>query len=282
MSYRYASREMGKSFISEPGTVWASIITLALSLLVFNSFLVVTLSLKKIAEEFKGKMETEVYLRDDLKKEDVSSLYKTLGSKIEIEEVVFRSKDEALEEAKRFFKAELLEGLETNPLPASFSIKFKEPYKAFAEMEKLSLEIKKLQGVEDVEYGRDWAKEIDRVILAFLIVDIFFGLLIGGLVMMIVAGNVRNMISSKRESIQVIKLLGADRAFITRPFFLQGLVQGGLSGITSLLLLYLVYRVFISNFFKIGFLSFDLALSIVLCAMLLGGVGSLLAIRRHI
>jgi cell division transport system permease protein len=98
---------------------------------------------------------------------------------------------------------------------------------------------------------------------------------------MIVAGNTGNMINLKKESIEVSKLLGADAAFITRPFFLQGLIYGALAGIISLLLLYLVCQVFSSNFFRIGFLPINLALIIILATALLGGVGSLISVRSH-
>jgi cell division transport system permease protein len=282
LSYRYSFREMGLSFLRQPITFLGSVVTLALSLLVFNTFLLVTLSLKNVAEEFKSKMEIEVYLRDDLKKEEISTFYNKLMGMPEIEEVTFKSKDEALKEMKKFFKPELLEGLETNPLPASFLIKLKKPYQGFADMEKVSSKIKGFGGVEDVEYGGEWVKKIDQAIFVFLLIDIFFGLLIAILVMMIVAGNVRNMISSRAEAISTIKLLGGNRAFISRPFFLQGLIEGGLAGIISLGLFYLVYRIFISNLFRVEFLPLDLALSIVLSAILLGGVGSLLALSRHI
>lgn len=282
MSYRYAFKEVGLSFLREPANILGSVVTLALSLLVFNSFLLITLSLKGITDEFRGKMGMEVYLKDDVRSEKISLLFNKLNTIVEIEEVTFKSKDEALEEMKRFFDQELLEGLEVNPLPASFLIKLKEPYRIFVEMEKLSPQIEKLEGVEGVEYGREWSQKIDEAIFAFMMVDIFFGLLIAGLVIMIVAGNIRNMINSKKESIQIIKLLGADAAFVSRPFFLQGLIQGGLAGIVSLSLLYLVYLVFAFNFFKIGFLSFNLALFIILSTLLLGGMGSLLAIRKHI
>lgn len=282
MSYRYAFREVGLNFLREPTGVLSSVITLALSLLIFNSFLLITLNLKSIADDFKGKMEMEVYLKDGIKKEEISSFHNKLKDIPEIEEVIFKSKHEALEEMKKFFKPELLEGLETNPLPASFLIKLKKPYKSFAEMEKLSLQIKEFKRVEDVQYGEEWVKRMDEAIFVFLMVDILFGLLIAGLVMMIVAGNIRNMINSKRQSIQIIKLLGADAAFISRPFFLQGLIQGGLAGIVSLLLFYLVYLIFVSNFFEIEFLSFNLVLWIILFTLLLGGVGSLLSVRKYI
>ena len=282
MSYRYAFREVGLNFLREPTGVLSSVITLALSLLIFNSFLLITLNLKSIADDFKGKMEMEVYLKDGIKKEEISSFHNKLKDIPEIEEVIFKSKHEALEEMKKFFKPELLEGLETNPLPASFLIKLKKPYKSFAEMEKLSLQIKEFKRVEDVQYGEEWVKRMDEAIFVFLMVDILFGLLIAGLVMMIVAGNIRNMINSKRQSIQIIKLLGADAAFISRPFFLQGLIQGGLAGIVSVLLFYLVYLIFVSNFFEIEFLSFNLVLWIILFTLLLGGVGSLLSVRKYI
>lgn len=282
MSYRYAFREVGLSFLRQPMGVLGSIITLSLSLLVFNTFLLVTLSLKDVAENFKRKMELEVYLKDNLKRGEISTLYNRFSSMPKVEEVVFKSKQEALEEMKGFFKPELLEGLETNPLPASFLVKLKKPYQAFAEMEKVSSEIKGFEGVEDVEYGGEWVKRIDQAIFVFLLVDMFFGLLIAVLVMMIVAGNIRNMINSKAETISTIKLLGADKGFISRPFFLQGLIEGGLAGLVSLGLLYLIYLIFISNFFRVEFLSLNLGLSIILCALLLGGVGSLLALRRHI
>ena len=281
MSYRYAFKELGVSLLREPLAILGSVFTLALSLLVFNSFLLVTLNLKKITDDFKSRMEMEVYLKDDLKKEDISLLYGKFKDIPEIEEATFKSKEDALNEMKKYFSPELLEGLQTNPLPASYLVKLKEPYKVFAAMEKVSSQIKGFEGVEDVEYGGEWVKKIDQTIFVFLLVDIFFGLLIAILITMIVAGNTGNMINLKKESIEVSKLLGADAAFITRPFFLQGLIYGALAGIASLLLLYLVCRVFSSNFFRIGFLPINLALIIVLATALLGGVGSLISVRSH-
>lgn len=281
MSYRYAFKELAASLLREPVTILGSVFTLALSLLVFNSFLLVTLNLKKITDDFKSRMEIEVYLKDGLKEKDISLLYSKLRSIPAIEEVTFKSKNDALKEMKKYFDPELLEGLQTNPLPASYLVRLKQPYKIFATMEKVSSQVKGFEGVEDVEYGGEWVKRIDQTIFVFSLVDIFFGLLIAILVVMIVSGNIRNMINLKRESLEISKLLGADAAFITRPFFLQGLIYGALAGVTSLLLLYLVCRAFSSTFFRIGFLPVNLALIIVLATVLLGGVGSLISVRSH-
>jgi cell division transport system permease protein len=82
--------------------------------------------------------------------------------------------------------------------------------------------------------------------------------------------------------------VGATRAYVTGPFVVEGMIQGGLGGLLSLGLLWLAFRVAARDALAasdlmgraVVFLPGGVCLAIVAGGMLVGVVGSLISLGR--
>ncbi|MEZ4551019.1 MAG: FtsX-like permease family protein [Desulfobacterales bacterium] len=107
---------------------------------------------------------------------------------------------------------------------------------------------------------------------------------------LIIANTIRLIMYSRREEIEVIRIIGADEAFIKYPLFIAGLAQGFLGGIAGVVLLYLAYILTVPNFsrdtvfsfFEIRFVSMEFAVALIFCSMMIGWVGCYFSIRKFL
>ncbi len=104
--------------------------TITLSLLILGFFLVVFFNAKGLMEEWRSQIRITAYLTNAASQEEIDFLLKKIRSREEIQEVQYRSPQEALRilEEKLQRQKGLLEGLPHNPLPASLEIRLKPAY----------------------------------------------------------------------------------------------------------------------------------------------------------
>ena len=113
-------------------------------------------------------------------------------------------------------------------------------------------------------------------------IALLLGLIVGVGAILLIANTIQLSIYSKRDAIEIMKLVGATPSFIRRPFLLagafQGLVAGGVAtGILNLLLF--VIRYFVP---EIQFFIQQVLLLLIVTGIMLGIIGSRLAIRRYL
>ena len=146
----------------------------------------------------------------------------------------------------------------------------------------------KLDGVTDVQSSKDWLRNFNRIM--DMARSIFF--VVGGLlclcVIFIVTNTIKLTIFYRKAEIEILKLVGATDWFIKIPFLLEGVIQGILAGVLTLLILgggYLFFATKEIQFFNTHsldfvFLSFAHMGLIFLISVILGMIGSLIAIGR--
>lgn len=220
--------------------------TIALSLLVFGLFLLVTLGLYGAMGSMKARMEIEVYLVEHRSVEDVLPLKKRIEAVAGVERVVYVSKEEAAVRFTKIFGDSLLAPLSENPLPASLEIL---PAPGFRTAEKMAQIARTIQTkdaghlIDDLDYGASWAKGFDRLLLGILVIDAVLAAIAGLASVMVVSNAVRLSVLARREVIETMTLVGATDGFIRRPFFLEGLLEGTLGGALAAVALYVVLYV---------------------------------------
>lgn len=138
----------------------------------------------------------------------------------------------------------------------------------------------------------EWLQRLDAVVLLLQQAVVAIGLLLLSAVLLIVSNTIRLSIISKREEIEVMKLVGATDAFIQRPFLYTGFwfgVFGGLLAflVTEVLLWWLRGAIAdISDLYQSDFRLQAMSLQefggLILLAVLLGVIGSYLSVRRHL
>lgn len=265
-----------------------STLTMATGLLVISIVLLllynVTLFTKKLPEQFA----IMVYLDDNLSEQEVQLLVNSLKARNPVERVNYISKNEALKELRLSMKdAEyILEGLKENPLPASLEIRLKKEAVSPELVGQFVADIKKIKGIEDIQYGEKFLASIQYVRTGLQTLGFFVMVIMTAGITFICYSNIKILFYRKKEEVETLKLLGATRFFIRAPFILEGGVIGAAGGLISMLILYAFYYSVVYNLSSelpaIKYLALSPGLFFLLPAagLCFGIAGSVIAIGR--
>ncbi|MCL2021288.1 MAG: permease-like cell division protein FtsX [Betaproteobacteria bacterium] len=148
----------------------------------------------------------------------------------------FVPRDEALQQLKNTEgMAEIIAALPKNPLPDAFIL---EPDDASPEnMESLRAEFADFSDVAHVQLDSAWIKRFNAFLrLGVQTVNLLALVFAVGLVA-VTFNTIRLQVLAQAEEIEVARLIGATDAFIRRPFYYSGILQGALGGLAALFLL---------------------------------------------
>ena len=256
------------------------LLCIASAFLAFEGFLLITLNLRAAVQNLKGELQIEVYLNDHITSLEFHSLLQKMRVFPEVEKVKYRSKREALTRMENYLGEDLLPGLDSSPLPASFLVSLREEYRRFERVARVASGIQKEDGVEEVVFGGTWLKKLDRAVSVFLMIDLALGACMALAIVMIVANLMGVTVRLRAESIRIMNLLGAGSADISLPFLIQGVSLGGIGALLGMLLLWVGYLILTSQFLAIRFLSVHMVVGMVVWGMALGAGGSLIPTMR--
>jgi cell division transport system permease protein len=266
--------------------------TMVISLLILGAFLLLFININSLIQGWGQTLSLSIYLEDGIderEREEIVAFLEKLPS-AEIER--FISKEAALAEFRAALgsQAGLLDGLSDNPLPASFEVVFQDVGFRQMDPKSIKMQLQALAGVEEVQYSEEWMRRFEGLMRMVRLV----GFVIGGLlclgVLFIITNTIKLTIYSRREEIDILELVGATDWFVKIPFLLEGMIQGVLSGASALLILFLGYLAFSAKqtqLLGLGVLHFkflpqEYALAIFSLSVMLGLVGSFIAVGRFI
>jgi len=119
------------------------------------------------------------------------------------------------------------------------------------------------------------------------------GFLVGGILLFvsvfIISNTVRLTFINRKDEVEIMRLVGANRWFIKTPFLIEGLLNGFLGGVISVGLLYMLYQgvkyklspylLDAIGMIRISFIPFSVIMFLIALGMGVGGVGSLFSLR---
>ncbi len=277
MSFSFFLKESVSGFFREKGSTFTSLFSLTFFFLIFGIFLLVTYNLYTFTQKVKSRMEIDVYLQEGLNHKEIDGLKDKIIQLEGVDQALFRSKEKALQELKGYLGENILEGLESNPLPSSWVVKLKPAYQNLDKLEKVSTQLKKIAGVEEVDYGKFWVGKIDNVFKISLWINIGLGVFMVSGSLFTMMQTLKNIRRSRAEELKLFSLLGAGSGFSRKIFLFEGIINGTLSASLSLLILYLLFKLFSPFGFELNFLPLTLAAAFILFGFLLGGFAGLLS-----
>jgi len=133
----------------------------------FGIFFLIYINLQKVATGLRGKVGMEVYLKENISNAQLDSIKKNISSYSEIKKFSYMSKEDALSNFRNKLKDKktILDGLDFNPLPSSFFIELKEDFRGLESVESVARRLLAMEGVEEVEYGREWIDRFETLIM---------------------------------------------------------------------------------------------------------------------
>jgi len=126
---------------------------------------------------------------------------------------------------------EVLEALPQNPFPDAFIVSPRDERPEA--MEKLAAELRKLPRVEHVQLDSAWVQRLDALLRLGRTAVLLLALLLGVGLVAITFNSIRLQVLTSRAEIEVSRLLGATDAFIRRPYYWFGALQGLLGGLVA-------------------------------------------------
>ena len=264
--------------------------TISISLLLFGAFTLFFVNVNSWMVEWGQSLSMSVYLKDGIKgdvKDEIESIIKGLPG-AEITDYVSKEKAEADLIAALGEQAGLLEGITTNPLPASFEITFKDRKNHPIDPKRTKVLLEQIEGVDEVQYSEQWLERVEDLLYILKVAGLIVGGLFSVAVLFIITNTIKLTIYSRRDEIEIFKLVGATDWFVKMPFLIEGAIQGILSGFIALLILFLVYSLFSLKtvhifglpVMNIVFLPSSYMLLLFVFSLLLGVAGSFIAVGR--
>lgn len=153
-----------------------------------------------------------------------------------IKEISYLTKEEKIEDAefRRMFAAEIENILEENPLRNSFEVSIASFDKAATDaiVDRLSA----IKGVTYVAYPASTIEQLHSSLRKITIILVAFGGALLLISIILLNNTIRLAIFSRRYLINTLKLVGATKGYIKRPFLATAAKQGVLAGIIASLL----------------------------------------------
>jgi cell division transport system permease protein len=270
-----------------------TIVTVSLLVLMVTSFILFLDNAGRLMEGWRKGVSITAYLKNDTGGEEIDILLNKIKDIGGVKEVRFISRQQALDILKEHLdrQSAILDNLEDNPLPDAIEIvtgsRSLDNELTFQQVEALAIEIETYHEVDQVEYGQQWLSRFSSMFDLFRLISLIVGGIFFVAAIFIIANTIRLVIYTRRDELQVMRLVGAYDRFIKIPFYLQGIIQAGLGALIGIMILYSGYLYLSSSIeegFIIGirFLSLNACVIIIFVSMLLGMLGCFVSLRQFL
>ena len=252
------------------------ITTMAAILTLFGVLFRFTLSLSTFAYELGNVLEISVYLKSNASSSIVKDRIKEIKH---VQSVRLIPKEESWSGLKKELGLQDIE----NPLPDTLRVKVDKP----ENITEVFNQIKPMSGVEDMGYAKELAKKI-QFLTHIVNTTMFFVIIISAaLTITIINNTIQLVIQSRKDEIEIMRLMGVSNWYIKTPLVMQGAFYGFVSSIIAVLPLNWVQSLLLNvhKFFLIpspAYAQNIVIISLLLIGTAFGASGSFLSIKKHL
>jgi cell division transport system permease protein len=296
MRVTFFLREASRSLRRNAVPSFAAMASVLVTMLVLGVFIPMVQATTGAANEVRGKVLVDVFLKTDATDAAVERVRRTLTQDTpHVGNVTFVSKAEAYAKEKRQ-NPEAYELLGSNPLPDTFRVTPDTPGNvgklrdALAPVTPSGERTVADPAIDEVKNRRD---ETTKILSATRVVKLSMALLAALLVLasvLLISNTIRLSLFARRREVEVMKLVGATDWFIRWPFVIEGIIVGAMGGVLAILLL-LVGKVAFIDPLKHDFsliaapqtINFGVLIVVLLLASVaVSAAGSGLSLRRFL
>lgn len=290
-------REAIRSIRSNAAISVAATVTVMIAVFILGAVIPSFLYVQSTVDKQKDRLDMNVFISDSATNAQVQGLSDRLAQLKNdglVESYTYISKDDALKELKgRLNNPDIIELLPSNPLPASYKVKPRDP----ADNPDIEAALRDSPALDDLDGGISYAKETSERLLKILkVIQIAGVALIGVLLVaavLLIGNTIRLSIFARRREVEVMRLVGATNWFIRWPFIIEGIICGIVGAAAAIALIWVAKIAVVDDFVAnntgsltsdqattIGFLW--LGLILVAAGGLVGALGSGITLRRFL
>ncbi|MBK8971762.1 MAG: cell division protein FtsX [Hahellaceae bacterium] len=291
--HRDTLKDSSARLLSAPFSTLLTVLVLAVAMALPAGLYVLLDNVRRVTEGMESASQITLYLKESLPPQRQELLLKQLNQDSRFGQIQLISSDQALQEFREYSGwGDVLDYLDTNPLPAVVVVRPLMTDTQPDEMERWLDDLRRLPDVESVQLDMQWVRRLyslydllERGVAAL-------ALLLGVAMALIVGNTIRLAIENRREEIVVVKLVGGTDAYVRRPFLYTGFWYGLASALLAwnmvgILLVWISEPVgrlteLYASQFELRGLAFGDGLLLLMLGAGMGIGGAWLAVRRHL
>ncbi len=212
---------------------FSSVISISLVLFMVGMVAVLIVNARSVSDYFKENITMSAILTAAADEADASEIADDLHTKPYIKDMKIITRAQGTEEMKEILGADFLDVFEVNPVPVSIELQIDANYISTDSLTVIEAELEEFPMIEDVVYQQSLVELLNANLERIGMVAAVFVALLLFISVVLINNTVRLNVYSKRFTIHTMRLVGATKGFITRPFVGQAFFQGLLAGIIA-------------------------------------------------
>ena len=221
----------------------STIIGISLVLFMIGIVLGGVFGLDNIQRQAKENLQGDLFFKPEMNPADIKQVEQELKTWEQFNEVFYVSPERAIEEFTGQDQnadniLEIFEGY--NPLPPTIGFKPRVQHATLEGMQKIKQDLLVAYGdrLDEVSYDESSVKSVNLGFKQFVYLFGAVALLLIIVAVAMINNTIRLALYSKRFSIKTMQLVGATSKYIRRPFLLQSVGIGVVSGVIAMALLF--------------------------------------------
>ncbi len=263
--------------IAQAGLVnFAIITTIAAILTIFGSIFRVTLALNTFVNSMGSALEISAYLSPNA---DIGATINKVKELDHVKKVTFIPKEQSWVQLRKEIDVPDI----SNPLPNAIHVKLDDTKNILSVMG----ELKKVQGIDDTSYAKDLVPKFEMINAIINTTTVVFVIIVCVLTIAIINNTIELVIQSRKEEIEIMRLMGVSNWYIKAPLILQGAIYGFLGALIAIIPIDIVqsYIIKMHEFLMISIdplAQFTVLFSVLTLGVAFSSVGSFLSIKKHL
>ena len=281
------SRMEGYSKSRLTGSYLTLVISVSLVLFLLGILGLVVINARELSDYFRESLSFSIMLDDEAREADIRMLQKDLDAKQYVKSTTYVSKDEAAAKMKEDLGEDFIDFLGDNPLPPSIDVYLIADYTSPDSVSKIEKYVMEYPFVQEVYYRESLLilinENIHKISIFLLVISTF----LFAVSITIINNTIRLSIYARRFIIRTMQLVGATRAFIRKPFLVQGAFLGLFAAFLAMSLLmgllYLVEKEFFLIFtFESPRLLVFLGAAIIATGIFISVISTFFSVNRYL
>ncbi|MCQ2176860.1 MAG: permease-like cell division protein FtsX [Bacteroidales bacterium] len=223
-------RRMANAYLS-------SIVSIALVLMLIGTASLLIVNAGSVSDYFKENLKVSVILKQEIGERQAAKLQEKLETLPYVNTARYVSREEGTQDLQKMLGEDFLSVFETSPVPTSIDLTLFAEYVCADSIEVVRKQLVNYPEVDEVDCQQSLVDALNTNLAKVSLVLGVFIILMLFISFVLIGNTIRLNVFSRRFTIHTMKMVGATRSFIRKPFLISAIYQGLLSAAIALVAL---------------------------------------------
>ena len=254
------------------GSWISTVISISLVLLLVGIAALLLVNARSVSDYFKENMQVSVLMTPDVDEEAAAKFQAELDARPFVKETSLVTREQGTREMAEMLGPDFLSVFESSPIPVPIDVTLKADYVSTDSLAMVKDLVSASPLVDEVVYQQSLVEKLNANLKRISLVLGVFILLLLFISFVLINNTVRLDVYSKRFTIHTMRLVGATKAFIRRPFLWKSVIQGVVAALLATLMMALIIYFLKKEFVQVTEVFPPESLAMVTAVMLVAGI----------